>query len=28
VADGRGSVLYFQDGRSIPAYLYHAGTGR
>jgi len=28
VADGRGSVLHFQDGRSIPAFLYHAGTGR
>jgi hypothetical protein len=28
VVDGRGSVLYFQDGRSIPAYLYHAGIGR
>ena len=28
VADGRGTVVYFQDGLSIPAYVYQLRTGR
>jgi hypothetical protein len=28
VADRHGSVMYFEDGRNIPASIYHARTGR
>jgi hypothetical protein len=28
VADLHGSVMYFEDGRNIPASIYHARTGR